>query len=198
MLHSGLSARQRLDAWHQIRAGLSPIVIGARSAVFAPIPRLGTIVVDEEHDGSFKQEDGVRYHARDVALVRARDLGIGVVLGSATPSLETYAHAQRGKYSYIALTDRPTPRPLPEVEIVSLATHKADPETLITGYLADAIAENGCGARSSAVVPQSAWIYHHAGLSSLRKSTAVPGLFRIFLDLPLVAQSFAVSLVRPH
>lgn len=139
VLHSGLTPRQRLDAWQQIRAGQRPIAIGARSAVFAPVPRLGVIVVDEEHDASFKQEDGVRYHARDVALVRAKGLGIPVVLGSATPALETFALARQGRHRWLRLTSRPTPRPLPEVEIIPLSVHRPDPASLLTARMRDAV-----------------------------------------------------------
>lgn len=139
VLHSALTPRQRLDAWQQIRAGTRPIAIGARSAVFAPVPRLGVIVVDEEHDGSFKQEDGVRYHARDVALVRAKGLGIPVVLGSATPALETFALAREDRHRLLRLTTRPTPRPLPEVEIIPMSVHRPDPTSLLTGRMRDAV-----------------------------------------------------------
>lgn len=141
VLHSGLTPRQRLDAWEQIRKGERPIVIGARSAVFAPVPDLGTIVVDEEHDGSFKQEEGIRYHARDVALVRARTLGASVVLGSATPSLESYDNARNGRYVYLELRTRPTPRPLPKVEIVPLSVHRPDGDSMMSALLRDAIRE---------------------------------------------------------
>lgn len=141
VLHSGLTPRQRLDSWEQIRRGERPIVVGARSAVFAPVPRLGTIVVDEEHDGSFKQEDGVRYHARDVALMRARTLGASVVLGSATPSLETYENARTGKYLHLRLNTRPTPRPLPRVDVLSLSVHRPDGDSLMSARLRDAIKE---------------------------------------------------------
>ena len=141
VLHSGLTPRQRFDAWEQIRKGERPIVIGARSAVFAPVPDLGTIVVDEEHDGSFKQEEGVRYHARDVALVRARTLGASVVLGSATPSLESYDNARNGRYVYLELRTRPTPRPLPTVEIVPLSVHRPDGDSMMSALLRDAIRE---------------------------------------------------------
>ena len=141
VLHSGLTPRQRLDAWQQIRMGLKPIVIGARSAVFAPVADLKVIVVDEEHDPSFKQEDGVRYNARDVALVRARDERALAVLGSATPALETYEQARAGRYRWLRLDTRPTPRPLPQVELVSLAVHRPDPDTLLTAKLKAALAE---------------------------------------------------------
>jgi len=141
VLHSGLTPRQRLDAWQQIHRGLRPIVIGARSAIFAPVPDLGVVVVDEEHDPSFKQEDGVRYHGRDVALVRAKRAGALVVLGSATPSLESRALAEAGRHTWLHLRTRPTPRPLPEVEVIPLSVHRPDPESLMTARLRQAIAE---------------------------------------------------------
>ncbi|RMG99058.1 MAG: primosomal protein N' [Deltaproteobacteria bacterium] len=141
VLHSGLSPRQRLDAWHAIRDGRRSIVIGVRSAVFAPVPNLRIVVVDEEHDPSFKQDEGVRYHARDVALVRAKAREALALLGSATPALETYARAKAGEIGYVRLATRPTPRPLPEVEIVSLAVHRPDPASGISGRLMDAIRE---------------------------------------------------------
>jgi primosomal protein N' (replication factor Y) len=141
VLHSGLTPRQRLDAWQQIRSGRRPIVIGARSAVFAPVPRLGAVIVDEEHDPSFKQEEGVRYNARDVAIVRAREVDALVVLGSATPALETYENARRGRHRWLRLSHRPTPRPLPEVELVPLSVHRPDPESMLTGRLKKALVE---------------------------------------------------------
>lgn len=141
VLHSGLTPRQRLDAWEQIRQGERPIVIGARSAVFAPVPDLGTIVVDEEHDGSFKQEEGIRYHARDVALIRARALGASVVLGSATPSLESYDNAMSGRFTYLELRTRPTPRPLPSVEIVPLSVHRPDGDSMMSALMRNKIRE---------------------------------------------------------
>ncbi|TPV94148.1 MAG: primosomal protein N' [Myxococcales bacterium FL481] len=141
VLHSGLTPRQRYDAWEQIRTGQRRIVIGARSAVFAPVENLRVIVVDEEHDSSFKQEEGVRYHARDVALVRARAAAAVAVLGSATPSLETYQRAREGRIEWLRLRTRPTPRPLPKVEVVSLKVHRPDPHTQLTARLRDAVCE---------------------------------------------------------
>lgn len=141
VLHSGLTPQQRLDAWGHIRAGLRPIVIGARSAVFAPVPELRVIVVDEEHDGSFKQEEGVRYNARDVALVRGRSRDALVVLGSATPSLESWQGVREGRLGLWSLTTRPTPRPLPRVEVVSLREHLPDPETMLSAVLRKGLVE---------------------------------------------------------
>ncbi len=139
VLHSALTPRQRLDAWDQIARGLRRIVIGPRSAIFAPLPRVRVVVVDEEHDGSFKQEEGLRYNARDLALMRGQQQGAVVVLGSATPSLESYARAKEGKHGYLRLVTRPTPRPLPEVELLDLAQHRPDPETMLSAKLRQAV-----------------------------------------------------------
>ena len=115
----------RADAWRRIRRGEVDIALGARSAVFAPLADLGVVVVDEEHDGSFKQEEGVRYHGRDVALVRARAAGAVALLGSATPSLETFVAArERAARAARRCPSAPTARPLPTVEIVDLKQHK--------------------------------------------------------------------------
>jgi len=118
VLHSGLSDGARFDQWRRLRRGEVKVAIGARSAVFAPIADLGVIVVDEEHDGSFKQGDGVRYNARDMALVRGQRAGAAVILGSATPSLETTRNAQAEKLTRLVLHERPTGGVLPRVEIV--------------------------------------------------------------------------------
>ncbi|MCA9562450.1 MAG: primosomal protein N', partial [Myxococcales bacterium] len=116
-----LTEGERYDQWRQISRGEVRVVIGARSAVFAPLRDLGFIVVDEEHDSSFKQDVGVRYNARDLALVRGQREGCTVVLGSATPSLESYQRAMDGKGSYIELKKRPTGQALPSVEIIDMS-----------------------------------------------------------------------------
>lgn len=120
LLHSDLTPRDRAQQWERVRKGEARIVIGARSAVFAPIRDLGIIVVDEEHESSFKQEDSLRYHGRDIAIVRGRMAGARVVLGSATPSLESYANAQSGKYVYSQLKSRVQRRGLPKTTFVDL------------------------------------------------------------------------------
>jgi primosomal protein N' (replication factor Y) len=122
ILHSGLSDAERAEQWHRIRRGEARMVVGTRSAVFAPVSDLALIVVDEEHDTSYKQEETPRYHARDVAIMRAKmkTPGAAVVLGSATPSLESYHNARTGKYSLVELPDRVERRPLPEVEILDM------------------------------------------------------------------------------
>ncbi|MBI5378705.1 MAG: primosomal protein N' [Nitrospirae bacterium] len=120
VLHSRLTANERKEAWLRIRRGEATVAVGARSAVFAPFLRLGLIIVDEEQDSSYKQEEGVRYQARDLAVVRAKLAGAPVVLGSATPSLESYRNAETGKYMLLTLPDRIDGRRLPDTEIVDL------------------------------------------------------------------------------
>jgi primosomal protein N' (replication factor Y) len=120
LLHSALTPEERSEQWRRIRRGEAPIVVGTRSAVFAPAPRLGLILIDEEHDQSYKQEETPRYNARDVAVVRARMEGAVVVLGSATPSLESWQNAVAGKYGRIVMSERVNHRPLPAVELVDM------------------------------------------------------------------------------
>jgi primosomal protein N' (replication factor Y) (superfamily II helicase) len=120
ILHSSLSDDERAEQWHRIKRGDARIVVGTRSSVFAPVDDLALIVVDEEHDSSYKQDETPRYHGRDVAIVRAKLAGATVVLGSATPSLESYYNAQKGKYTLLELPTRVSERPLPEVEVVDM------------------------------------------------------------------------------
>jgi primosomal protein N' (replication factor Y) len=120
VLHSHLSAGERHDEWHKIRQGRARIAIGARSAVFAPVEPLGLIIVDEEHEHSYKQEEAPRYHARDVAVVRGQKAGATVVLGSATPSLESYYNARCGKYTLLELPRRADDKRMPLVRVVDL------------------------------------------------------------------------------
>ncbi|MBY5943269.1 primosomal protein N' [Halomonas sp. DP5N14-9] len=119
-LHSGLTDHERLDAWEAAASGRAPIVIGTRSAIFTPLARPGLIIVDEEHDGSFKQQDGLRYHARDLAVVRAKRHGIPLLLGSATPSLESLHRARTGDYAHLRLTRRATRHAPARLELVDL------------------------------------------------------------------------------
>ena len=120
ILHSALSDKERAQQWHRIKSGEARMVVGTRSAVFAPVSDLALIIVDEEHDSSYKQEETPRYHARDVAVVRAKMANAVVVLGSATPSLESYFNAKKNKYALVELPDRVERRPLPEVEIIDM------------------------------------------------------------------------------
>ncbi len=120
VLHSHLSGGERHDEWHKIRQGRARIVIGARSAIFAPVHPLGLIIVDEEHEHSYKQEESPRYHARDVAVVRGQMEGAVVVLGSATPSMESFYNAKRGKYDLLELTLRVDDQKMPVVRVVDM------------------------------------------------------------------------------
>lgn len=120
ILHSGISDGDRLDVWEAARAGRARILIGTRSAIFTPMATPGVIIVDEEHDASFKQQDGLRYSARDLALVRARREKVPVVLGSATPSLETLSHAQAGRYQHLRLTQRAANAAYCQLQLVDL------------------------------------------------------------------------------
>lgn len=141
--HSGLDPVARHEQWLRIRSGELPVVVGARSALFAPMPALGLIVVDEEHEPSFKQETSPRYHARDLALVRGHLAGVPVVLGSATPSLESWTNVQRKKLTLLSLPERAhLDRPLPAVELVDLRDSPlADKTRLFSRRLIDALGE---------------------------------------------------------
>ncbi len=120
LLHSALTPEERSEQWRRIYRGEAPIVVGTRSAIFAPVPNLGLICVDEEHDQSYKQEETPRYNARDVAVMRAKVADAVVVLGSATPSLESWQNAELGKYTRLAMRERVKNRPLPEVELIDM------------------------------------------------------------------------------
>ncbi|MEE4217663.1 MAG: primosomal protein N' [Xanthomonadales bacterium] len=120
VIHSGLSAGERLASWNAARTGRAPLLVGTRSALFTPLPRLGLIVLDEEHDASFKQQEGFRYSARDVAVKRAAELDIPVVLGSATPSLESLQNAGQGRYGWLKLRERATSASMPAWRVLDL------------------------------------------------------------------------------
>ncbi len=141
--HSGLSDGERHDQWHRIRRGDVDVVVGTRSAVFAPLRSLGLIVVDEEHDGSYKQEETPRYNGRDVAVMRARQAGALAVLGSATPSMESYQNALNGRYTLVTLERRVLDRPLADVRIVDMREEYAasGPDVILSGALCEALAE---------------------------------------------------------
>ena len=143
ILHSALSDQERAEQWHRIKRGEARVVVGTRSAVFAPVADLALMIVDEEHDSSYKQEETPRYHARDVAVMRAKMAGGVVVLGSATPSLESYYNAQKNKYALVELPDRVEQRPLPEVEIIDMRQEfqATGGEQVISRQLAEEIRE---------------------------------------------------------
>ncbi|HKY61896.1 MAG TPA: primosomal protein N' [bacterium] len=138
--HSAMTEAQRLKTWIQARSGELRILVGTRSALALPLQDLGLVVVDEEHDSSYKQEERFRYQGRDLAVLRAREEGIPVVLGSATPSLESLENAESGKYRLLHLPDRATRGALPKIHLVDLKKEAADPETLLSPSLAAALA----------------------------------------------------------
>ncbi len=129
VLHSHLSRGEKHDQWQQAREGRARVVIGARSAVFAPLPDLGLIIVDEEHEHTYKQEDAPHYHGRDVAVLRAHLEGASIILGSATPSLESWHNAETGKYLLQQLTRRAAARPMPTVHVVDIRKGKKGDES---------------------------------------------------------------------
>ena len=143
ILHSALSDQERAEQWHRIKRGDARMVVGTRSAVFAPVSELALVIVDEEQDSSYKQEETPRYHARDVAVMRAKMANAVVVLGSATPSLESYFNAKKNKYTLLELPDRVEQRPLPEVEIIDMRQEfqETGQEQVISRKLAKEIRE---------------------------------------------------------
>ena len=144
VLHSGLGAGERLDEWRRLQRGEARVAVGARSAVFAPVQKPALLVVDEEHDSSYKQSERLTYSGRDLAMVRAREEGGVVLLGTATPSVESYAHARSGRSTLLQLPERVQQRTMPEVEVVDLKENLPDPVErmhTIGPYLADCLAE---------------------------------------------------------
>jgi primosomal protein N' (replication factor Y) len=162
ILHSALTDDERAEQWKRIRNGESHIVVGTRSAIFAPVPDLALIVVDEEHDHSYKQDETPRYHARDVAVMRAKMCNAVAVLGSATPSLETYYNAVQGRYKLIELAERIEQRPLPEVEILDMREEfqRTKKEEVLSRKLLEEIGE--CMARNE----QAMILLNRRGFSS--------------------------------
>jgi primosomal protein N' (replication factor Y) len=152
--HSGLSAGERHDQWHRIRRGDVSVVVGTRSAVFAPIDDLGLVVVDEEHDTSYKQDESPRYHGRDLAIVRAQQAGALAVLGSATPSMETFQHARAGHYALVTLDRRVLDRPLAAVRIVDMREVFAaeGPDAVLSPPLREALAARLADGEQSVVL----------------------------------------------
>jgi primosomal protein N' (replication factor Y) (superfamily II helicase) len=140
MWHSGLSTPVREAQWHDILKGRKKVVLGARSAIFMPVSDLGLIVIDEEHDSSYKQDDHLRYQARDVALMRAQLLEIPIVLGSATPSLQSLFHGQANRYRQLTLPRRIHDRPLPDLEVIDMRKEKRR-NRILSEALKDALAE---------------------------------------------------------
>ena len=170
VLHSGLTPAERLREWRRIRAREADVAVGARSALFAPFQELGLIVVDEEHDHSYKQDDGVRYHARDLAVVRGTLAKCPVVLGSATPSVETWQNAQESRYERLVLPKRATPRPLPSVELIDMRGRK--PGNPLSGELIRAL-ESTLSAGAQAIV-----LYNRRGYAPVVECPGCGGTYR--------------------
>ena len=140
--HSGVASTRRREVWEGVASGEARIVVGARSALFLPFARLGLIIVDEEHDGSYKQEDGFIYQARDLAVARGKIEGCGVILASATPSLETLWNAQAGRYRWVRLNDRHGTARLPKIDLVDLRDSPPEPGRWLSPRLVGAMAES--------------------------------------------------------
>jgi len=139
LLHSGMSDGERSRQWHQLNRGVLKVCVGARSAALAPVSGFGLVVVDEEHDSALKQEDHLKYNARDLAIVRAKHASATIILGSATPSLESFHNATTGRYRHLLLPERPGGQPLPEVHVIDRS--KMHEEGSITSYLKKSILE---------------------------------------------------------
>lgn len=140
--HSAMTPKQRKDTWHAVFEGSAQVLVGARSALFLPFKDLGLIVVDEEHDPSYKQEDGVLYQARDMAVVRAQIEKCPILLASATPSLETYANVQSGKFDCVRLTKRFANATLPDIELIDMRQESKQGKHILSCTLQTALAEN--------------------------------------------------------
>ena len=188
LLHSALTPEERSEQWRRIRRGEAPIVVGTRSAIFAPAPNLGLILVDEEHDQSYKQEETPRYNARDVAVMRAKIEGAVVVMGSATPSLESWQNSAAGKYQRIEMRDRVMNRPLPEVELIDMRREfqETGQEQLFSRALVEQT-QAGSGSRRAGADPaQPARLLVCRDLPRLRRKAGVPEL-RHLADPPQAA-----------
>lgn len=174
VLHSGLSGAERLSEWRRIRAGEARVAVGARSALFAPFGRLGLVVVDEEHDDSYKQDEGVPYSARDLAVVLGRQHGCPVVLASATPSLESWYNAHTDRYRLLRLPERATPRPVPDVELVDLTELVVEPDQerpVFAPVVVEAL-EQTFAAGGQAIV-----LYNRRGYATMVQCTSCGGTY---------------------
>ena len=197
ILHSSLSDAERAEQWHRIRRGEARIAVGTRSAIFAPVRDLALIIVDEEHDNSYKQEETPRYHGRDVAVMRAKALNATVVLGSATPSLESYYNATHGKYALIELPDRVQERPLPEVELVDMREEfqQTGKESVLSRKLIEETTAAAGARRAGDDSAEPPGILGVGDVPLLRRYAAVPRL-RGGDDLSQAAAAAAVPLLR--
>ena len=183
--HSELSPRRRARTWKAVADGDISVVVGARSALFLPYADLGLIVVDEEHDPAYKQEDGVHYHARDMAVVRGHIAGIPVVLSSATPSLETEVNARRGRYQRLALPERFGGQRMPAVEAIDLRRERPPPGRFIAPDARRRGQERARARRAGAVFPQPPRLRAAHALPRLRLPLLLPELRRLAGRSPL-------------
>ena len=185
--HSEIAPRKRARTWSAVAAGEVPVVVGARSALFLPYADLGLIVVDEEHDPAYKQEDGVRYHARDMAVVRARETKIPIVLASATPSVETVVNAERGRYAHLHLPERFGGQHLPSVEAIDLRREGPPRGRFISPRLGRSGEDRARARRAGAAVPQPPRLRAADAVQRLRPPHGVPELRRLAGRSPLQA-----------
>ena len=192
--HSQLSPRQRARTWAGGAQGEVAVIVGARSALFLPYCDLGLIVVDEEHDPAYKQEDGVRYHARDMAVVRARETKIPIVLASATPSVETEVNARRGRYRRLALPERFGGQHLPAIEAIDLTREGPPRGRFIAPRLAEAVQRRARTRRAGAAVSQSTRLRAADAVPRLRLSPRLPELRRLARRSPFQAPARLPSL----
>ena len=181
VLHSHLSAGERHDEWHKIRQGRARIVIGARSAIFAPVEPLGLIIVDEEHEHTYKQEEAPRYHARDVAIMRGQMENAVVVLGSATPSLESYYNCKRGKFTLLELPERVDDQKMPLVRVVDMrqASARKRARRIFSPQLKEAITQRLERQRADDFIFEPARLFHLAAMSEVRLRCELPELQRV-------------------
>ena len=185
--HSQLSQRLRARTWAAVAAGEATVTVGARSALFLPYADLGLIVVDEEHDPAYKQEDGVRYHARDMAVVRANVAGIPIVLASATPSVETEVNARRGRYKRLHLPERFGGQHLPGIEAIDLKREGPPRGRFIAPRLAEAVKTAVERGEQALLVPQPPRLCAAHALPQLRASARLSELRRLAGGSPLSA-----------
>ena len=197
VLHSQLSAGERRDEWQRIGRGDADVVVGARSAVFAPMEDVGLIVVDEEHEGSYKQDrPAPRYHARDVAIARARASGALVLLGSATPAVETFQKARTGEYGFLPLRQRALARPLPSVEVVDLREgFKKRPAPPVRAGIVRGHRRPAGKRRADHSLSESARLRHVSDLPRLRLHHALSPLRRL-PDVPSARRALRLPPLR--
>ena len=196
--HSEVTGSRRRETWRAVSGGRARVVVGARSALFLPFPELGLIVVDEEHDSSFKQEDGVIYNARDIAIVRARDASCPIVLASATPTLETVVNVRRGRYRRTSLPERFGGTALPEIAAIDMREQAMAPQTWLSPRLRGAVARTlECG-RAGVAVPQPQGLCAAHPLPRLRAPDRVPAMQRLAGGPPARAQAAMPPLRLRH